>query len=382
MDLKVIVSIDQIKTPLTGVGRYSFELVNALLRLPHIESLRFFRGAGFDTELFRMQGQAGRLSRFGRGLLAAPGAIDLYRKIAAFRQSRALRGFEDHLFHGTSFYLPPFSGRSVVTIHDLSPFAWPDCHPPARVRYMEAEVGLSVERASLLITDSQFTRMEIANYFGKRLADIHTVPLASAPCFFPREEAQLGACLDKHGLDYQRYSLFVGTIEPRKNLLVLLDAYERLTAGLRKQWPLVLTGYQGWRSEQIHARIAQGARAGWVKYLGFVDSDDLPLLYAGARLFVFPSLYEGFGLPILEAMSSGIPVVCSNSSSLPEVAEGVALMCDADDVEALTNSIERGLEDTSWRIQAISAGLVKAGGYSWRHCAQATADVYVSALRK
>lgn len=382
MDLKVIVSIDQIKPPLTGIGRYSYELVNELLRLPHIESLRFFRGAGFDTELVRMQGQAGCLSHFGRRLLAAPGAIDLYRKIGAFRQTRALRGHEDHLFHGTSFYLPPFPGRSVVTIHDLSPFAWPECHPPERVRYMEVEVGLSVERASLLITDSQFTRVEVANYFGKRLQDIHTVPLASAPCFFPREESQLGACLGKYGLGYQRYCLFVGTIEPRKNLLVLLDAYERLPAALRKQWPLVLTGYQGWRSDEIHARIAHGTRAGWVRYLGFVDSDDLPLLYAGARLFVFPSLYEGFGLPVLEAMSSGIPVVCSNSSSLPEVAEGVALMCDAHDVQALSGCIERGLEDFSWRIEASSRGLAKARDYSWRRCAQATADVYVSALRK
>lgn len=380
--MKVILSVDQIKYPITGIGRYSYELAIELQHLPQIDSLRYFRGAGLDTELVRIQRQIGHLSRFGRRLLAVPGAIELFRKIAAFRQRRALRGHEDHLFHGTSFYLPPFPGRSVVTIHDLSPFAWPECHPPERVRYMEAEVGLSVERASLLITDSQFTRVEVANHFGKRLEDIHTVPLASAPCFFPRNETQLGACLDKHGLGYQRYSLFVGTIEPRKNLLVLLDAYERLPAGLRKQYPLVLTGYRGWRSEEIHARIAEGSRTGWVKYLGFVDSEDLPLLYAGARLFVFPSLYEGFGLPVLEAMSSGIPVVCSNSSSLPEVAEGVALMCDAHDVQALSGCIERGLEDFSWRTEASSRGLARARDYSWRRCAQATADVYVSALRK
>ncbi|WP_077231319.1 glycosyltransferase family 4 protein [Methyloversatilis thermotolerans] len=380
--MKVIISIDQIKPPLTGVGRYSYELVKALRNLPQIESLRYFRGTGFDTDLVRVQGQAGRLTGFGRRLLAAPGAIDLYRKITAFRQTRVLRNFEDHLFHGTSFYLPPFPGRSVVTIHDLSPFVWPECHPPERVRYMEVEVGRSVERASLLITVSEFTREQVAKYFGKPLDEIRAVPLASASSFFPREKKQLEACLNKHGLAYQRYSLFVGTIEPRKNLLVLLDAYERLPARLRNQWPLVLTGYRGWRSEGIHARIAQGVRAGWVKYLGFVDGEDLPLLYAGAWLFVFPSLYEGFGLPVLEAMSSGIPVVCSRSSSLPEVAEGVALMCEANDVDALTESIKRALEDDSWRVKAILAGLVKSRNYSWPRCAQATADIYVSALRK
>jgi alpha-1,3-rhamnosyl/mannosyltransferase len=246
---------------------------------------------------------------------------------------------------------------------------------------MEAEVGLSVERARLLITDSQFTRAEVASYFGKPLNDIHTVPLASAQCFFPREKAQLENHLNRHGLSFQRYSLFVGTIEPRKNLFTLLDAYEQLSATLRRQWPLVLIGSEGWRSEAIHTRIARGVRAGWVRYLGFVDNNDLPLLYAGARLFVFPSLYEGFGLPVLEAMSSGVPVVCSNSSSLPEVAEGLALMCDPYDVKALSSLIERGLEDAAWRIEASSSGLAKARNYSWERCARATAEVYASALR-
>lgn len=380
--MKVIVSIDQIKQPLTGIGRYTHELVTELRRLPQIESLRYFRGAGFDTNLVDSQKPAGRLSHFGRRFLARQGSIDLYRKIAAYRQARALRGYEEYLFHGTSFYLPPFQGPSVVTIHDLSPFKWPECHPPERVRYMEAEVGLSVERASLIITDSQFTRLEVASYFGKRVDEIHAVPLASAPCFFPREEMQLEVCLGKHGLGFQGYSLFVGTIEPRKNLQALLDAYEYLPMAQRLRWPLVLTGYQGWLSDEIHARIARGENAGWLKYLGFVDSDDLPLLYAGARLFVFPSLYEGFGLPVLEAMASGVPVICSDSSSLPEVAEGVALMCNAHDAQAFSRLIERGLEDLAWRAEASARGLAKAKGYSWERCAQATAAVYARVVRK
>ena len=381
--LKVIVSIDQIKPPITGTGRYTYELVNELQRLPQIESLRYFRGVSFDTELVRMQQKnSERLAWIARYLLAYSSVINVYRKFIALRQTRALRGYEDYLFHGTSFYLPPFAGRSVVTIHDLSPFFLPECHPPERVRYMEAEVALSVERASLLITVSQFTRSEVARYYGKRLDDIHAVPLASAPCFFPRDEEQLSACLKKYGLAFRRYSLFVGTIEPRKNILTLLDAYERLPVRLRKEWPLVLVGYQGWCSHEIHARIANGVRAGWVKYLGYTENEDLPLLYAGTRLFVFPSLYEGFGLPVLEAMASGVPVVCSNASALPEVAEGVALMCNPYDVEALSGLIARGLEDVPWRTEASAAGLVKARAYSWGRSAQATVDAYACALKK
>jgi alpha-1,3-rhamnosyl/mannosyltransferase len=185
--------------------------------------------------------------------------------------------------------------------------------------------------------------------------------------------------MKKFGILYQEYSLFVGTIEPRKNLLVLLDAYECLPLMVRNQWPLVIAGYQGWRSEHIHARIARGVRTGWIKYLGFVDGNDLPLLFSGARLFVFPSLYEGFGLPVLEAMASGVPVVCSNSSSLPEIAEGVALMGNPQDAQALSGLIHRALTDLTWRTEATLRGLARARDYSWKRCAQSTANVYAIA---
>jgi alpha-1,3-rhamnosyl/mannosyltransferase len=177
------------------------------------------------------------------------------------------------------------------------------------------------------------------------------------------------------------YSLFVGTIEPRKNIETLLDAYSRLPLELRKRWPLVLTGYHGWRNESIHQRLESAKREGWAFYLGFVPSEDLPLLFAGARLFTFPSLYEGFGLPVLEAMSSGVPVVCSNSSSLPEVAGDAALMCDAKDTETLTDLIRRGLEDDAWRASAVEQGLLHAAGFSWERCALETLQVYQKVVK-
>jgi glycosyltransferase involved in cell wall biosynthesis len=179
-----------------------------------------------------------------------------------------------------------------------------------------------------------------------------------------------------HGLQSGGYTLFVGTIEPRKNIETLLDAYSRLPWTLRKRWPLILTGYQGWRSDLIHQKLESARREGWAHYLGFVPSEDLPLLFAGARLFAFPSLYEGFGLPVLEAMSSGIPVVCSNSSSLPEVAGEAALMCAPMDVDELTCLLERGLTDEVWREAAVIKGLQHAQGFSWERCAAETLQVY------
>lgn len=221
-------------------------------------------------------------------------------------------------------------------------------------------------------------RQELADYFNWPLDRIHAVPLASSPQFHPRSPDALREALARHGLQPGGYSLFVGTIEPRKNIVSLLDAYSRLPLALRQRWPLILTGYHGWRSEAIHDRIAQAQQQGWAHYLGFVASADLPLLFAGARLFTFPSHYEGFGLPVLEAMSSGVPVVCSNSSSLPEVAGPAALMCAPDDVEGLTALLQKGLEDEAWRATAVQQGLLHAGGFSWERCAQATVEVYKS----
>jgi alpha-1,3-rhamnosyl/mannosyltransferase len=155
---------------------------------------------------------------------------------------------------------------------------------------------------------------------------------------------------------------------------VLLDAYAMLPLSARKNWPLVLIGYQGWGNTL--ARIEAAVSEGWVSYLGFVPSADLPLIFAGARLFLFPSLYEGFGLPLLEAMASGTPVVCSNESTLPEVTGNAAAMCDPKNVDELSCLIAKGLEDETWRNEARLRGLLRARSFSWKKCAEETLAVY------
>lgn len=173
-----------------------------------------------------------------------------------------------------------------------------------------------------------------------------------------------------------QYCLFTGSIEPRKNIETLLDAYERLPLELRLNIPLVISGFKGWSSEGLHQRFERGQKAGWLRYLGYTKSADLPLLFAGARSFLFPSLYEGFGLPVLEAMASGVPVVCSDSASLPEVVGDCALMCAAMDVETLTQLIQKSIEDEVWREEARIKGLNRAKHFSWQRCAQETILAY------
>jgi glycosyltransferase involved in cell wall biosynthesis len=378
--MKVILSIDPVRFPLTGIGRYTFELARHLKEIAQIEQLRFFSGYRFANDLPEAvestKPNVFSPGNLGRTILKNPLTVEMYRLISTPIKRYALSGYSDYVYHGPNFYLPSFDGPSVCTFHDLSMFTWAHCSPPERVKYMRKEIALTLKRADMLITDSEYTRQEVAAYFGWPLEKIRAVPLACSADFRPRTADELIPVLRKHGLNLQGYSLYVGTIEPRKNLDVLLDAYTLLPPSMRQQWPLVLIGYHGWRSEQLHARIKVAVSEGWVRYLGFVDADELPLIYAGARVFVFPSLYEGFGLPVLEAMASGIPVVCSNASTLPEVAGDAAAMCEPQDVEALSNLITMGLEDEIWRGKAINKGLLQAAGFSWKRCAEETVAVY------
>jgi len=376
--MKLILSVESVRFPLTGIGRYTYELASRLQHAEEISELRLFAGRKFLPELVSPSDQSDAVHGLKRFVQKNALAVEVYRRLMPILRKQALRGHEDFIYHSTNFYLPPFAGPRVATFHDLSPFTWAHCHTPQIARYLQRELTQSLKRADALITVSHCMRQELADYFNWPLDRIHAVPLASSPQFHPRSPDALREALARHGLQPGGYSLFVGTIEPRKNIVSLLDAYSRLPLALRQRWPLILTGYHGWRSEAIHDRIAQAQQQGWARYLGFVASADLPLLFAGARLFTFPSHYEGFGLPVLEAMSSGVPVVCSNSSSLPEVAGPAALMCAPDDVEGLTALLQQGLEDEAWRATAVQQGLLHAGGFSWERCAQATVEVYKS----
>ncbi|AGQ30316.1 glycosyl transferase family 1 [Serratia liquefaciens ATCC 27592] len=241
---------------------------------------------------------------------------------------------------------------------------------------MQKELLLTIKRASILITDSEFTRRELAAYFNLPLNKVYAAQLASSGEFYPREPEEISRVLSPLSLKINQYCLFTGSIEPRKNIETLLDAYKRLPLALRLDVPLVISGFKGWSSERLHQRFERGQREGWLRYLGYTKSADLPFLFAGARSFLFPSLYEGFGLPVLEAMASGVPVVCSDSASLPEVVGDCALMCAAMDIETLSELIQKSIEDEVWREKARTKGINRAKHFSWQRCAQETILAY------
>jgi glycosyltransferase involved in cell wall biosynthesis len=279
------------------------------------------------------------------------------------------------LLHSPNYLLPGMVDTGVVTIHDLSVFKYPEMHPEVRIRQFERRFASTLKKASHLITDSEAIREEVAEYFGWEKDRITAVPLGVTREFRPYDKAELVAPLSRYGLAAGGYSLCVSTLEPRKRIDRLLDAYGDLPVASRIRYPLVLAGSKGWFNERLEAKIAVGEAQGWLRYLGFVPEADLPYLYAGAHAFFLPSLYEGFGLPVLEALASGVPTLTSSSSSLPEVAGGAAWLVAPDDHDALKEGVEKVMFDDEWRALAIDRGLQVAAEKTWHRCAQLTLDV-------
>lgn len=374
--MKVILSVDALNPQLTGVGRYTDELVKGLASKPDIESLRFFRkGRWIEDPQKLVHGEATPLLSESP-LVKVPGLARLYRHLFPYVLRARLRGYEDYIYHSPNFYLPPFGGRKIVTIHDLSILKYPEFHPATRVAHLKNEIPRALCRADFVITDSEFIRQEVIEEFCWPAECIKAIPLAASASFGPREEQDIAPVLAKYGLEFAQYTLCAATIEPRKNIDLLLDAFGKLPASLRRQHPLILVGHPGWRSESLHERIEGLTKAGSVRYLGYVCDEELQQIYSGARAFAYPSVYEGFGLPILEAMQSGIPVVTVACSSIPEVAGDVALMVNSGDRAGFASSLEKALTDGAWRDRARQKSIENAAKFSWERCIKDTLHVY------
>lgn len=370
--MKLILSVEALTPMLSGIGRYTWELARRMPAAPSVEGVRFYaNGRWIDDPATLLESPHGKTGTGRKRGIRWP------RQLAGFAQRLDCRG---QLFHGPNYFLPPRADVGVITVHDLSVFSYPETHPIERIRHFERDFALSLKRTSHVITDSLAIRDEFVECFGWPRDKVTAVPLGVAATYSPKHEPACRAVLAHYGLAYGGYVLCVSTLEPRKNITRLLEAWSALPATLRRRFKLVLAGGKGWLSEALRARIEVAEAQGWLRYLGYVLETHLPVLYAGARLFVFPSAYEGFGLPLLETMASGVPVVSSNRSCLPEVAGGAAALVDPDDVASLSLAMHRGLEDEGWHAQARQQGLSVAAGYSWDRCLTETCAVYQRVL--
>lgn len=389
MELDIIIAADALRPPLTGIGRYTYELSRRLAQHRDVARLRYFSmGRWLDNPLDALdrssagedgsaplQASRGRTTMRDR-LAASPLAVRAYCALTPMYFGWRLRKNRQSIYHAPNYIVPPFDGRTVSTVHDLSHILYPQFHPKARVEYLNRTLSPSLARTSHVITVSETVRQEMIDHRLMPPDRITTVLEAADEAFRPHTPQMLDPAMRALGLRAGQYSLFVGTVEPRKNVERLIQAYELLPEGMRREWPLVVAGGKGWNSEAVHARMAKAQADGWLRYMSFVDQRWLPALYAGARLMAYPSLYEGFGLPIVEAMSSGTPVLTSNTSCMPEVAAGAARLVDPVDVEAMAHAIAGCLEDEAWQRKARTEGLDRAARLSWDRCSEETIEIY------
>jgi alpha-1,3-rhamnosyl/mannosyltransferase len=361
----------------TGIGKYVYMLGKEFLSSAEVRPIFFYAKHWSDA---LRENPMHSIASIKTGIRCVPYAYAMSRAVMQGCFSAGVRSRSLDLYHDPSYLAYRFNGPTVITVHDLSWIRHPDTHPTDRIRAMDRYFPRSLERASAIITDCEFVKRELIELFGVSSDKVCPVMLGVSPLFHPVPSEQAAPILAKHGLEFGKYFLSVGTIEPRKNLTTIIDAFSRLRPEIQNERPLVLVGMRGWLDSDIQAKMRPLVNKGVIKVLGYIPDPQMPVLYSGAAAFLFPSLYEGFGLPPLEAMACGTPVIVSNNSSLPEVAGDAGIFFNPLDVDGISGAMDRMLNDATWRENLSARGLAWAARFSWTRTADETIKVYRSVL--
>jgi glycosyltransferase involved in cell wall biosynthesis len=362
-----------------GIGRYTRELVNSIAALTEKSAKPYFHlfvAAARCSEL-PLPGSnfEWRSTRLSERWLAR-----LWYRLRLPLPVQHWLGSLD-LFHAPDFILPPVrpGTPTIVTIHDLSFVREPDSTMPGMSVHLNKWVPHSVKRADRVIAVSEATRRDLIEFYQTPPAKISVIYHGVSPEFRPvQEKERLLAVRYKYGLDQRPFILSVGTIQPRKNYQRLVQAF----ASINQPLSLVIAGSEGWNCDDVYREVEKLGLADRVYFPGFVAEEDLPVLLSAATLFGYPSLYEGFGLPVLEAMACGTPIVAANQSSLPEVVGDAGLTVDPTDVAALATAITRLLDDPSLRERLSAAGLAQAAKFTWPTTAAKLLRVYQEVIEE
>ena len=376
--INLILGATSLVQPLTGIGQYTLRLSQELEKNNQLQTSYFNGYAWSSSANVRSLPNIGKLKKFVSKYL--PYAYE-FRRIA---QQKAFNLSDNKLkanvYHEPNFLPLEFDGPTVITVHDLSYIRHPEAHPYQRVRIMRKLLPAAIEKSNCIIADSHFTKHEIASEFAVDVNKIHVTHLGTSKEFYPRPPFEIQDILNKYKLIAGQYVLTVGTLEPRKNLIQVISAYQIMPAELALKFPLVIVGIKGWKEKTLLKELEILLEQKKAFLLGYVPSADLPYIYCGARVFVFPSIYEGFGLPPLEAMACGTPIITSNTSSIPEVVGQAGLMVNISDVDMMKNHLVMVCEDDQLHAELSIAGLKQSKKFSWAECARQTFDAYQYAL--
>lgn len=357
----------------TGTEVYSVHVIQEMLRLGQGQAFRLYTNGNPPEGLFDLT-LAGD---------AEVRSIPLRRVWTHARLSIEILVHPPDVLFVPAHVLPLVHPRaSVVTVHDLGYLSYPDAHEPGDRRYLDWSTRWNARQAAAVIADSQATKADLVRAYGAREDKIQVVYLG-------RDESlgevtsplRLATVRAKYDLA-QRYLLYVGTLQPRKNLERVVQAFGRICGRPElEDVQLVLAGKKGWLYESLFRQVAAEGMAERVSFPGYIPDEDLPALLSAATAFVFPSLYEGFGIPVLEAGGCGVPVITSNTSSLPEVAGDAALLVDPHDVDAIAEAMYRLVTDPELASELRRRGHENVKRFSWEKCARETLAVLESVAR-
>lgn len=361
-----------------GIGRYTRGLVQALTRLD-AENRYTLLALGQSGAHFVPTALPTNFSiRFAP--ISDRWATVLWHRLNLPLPVELFSGRAD-LFHGPSFTLPPSFAPSLLTVHDLSFLRYPQGAHPALLAWLTKAVPRSLHRARHVLADSVSTRADLIELMQVPPDQITVIGAGVDERFKPVDEPETLARVRSHYQLPDRFVLSISTLEPRKNFTGLIAAFNLMAISSVPDLHLVIAGGKGWLYDDIFAAAEASPLRERIHFAGYVTDEDLPALYSLAALFAFPSHYEGFGIPVLEAMACGTPVVCADNSSLPEIAGDAALLVEATDTEALADAMHQLSIDTSLREKLIRRGYEQAGRFTWEQAARRLVKVYHNMVR-
>lgn len=368
--MRIVIDAQPLLEPLAGIGRYAQSLLDAFSSLELEDDFSLFYGASLRPRRVRLPEFSN--PRLKPALIRFPGRV--YRLLTEKMRVLPPSGFIGPcgLYHGLNYYVPRGKFKKIVNIYDISFMLFPEHFTRERLRDIGGKAGVSAERADLVITGSHAAKEDIVDLMKLNEEKVRVVYNGVGKAFRPAGEKEKAELRKRKNLP-EKFILYVGTIEPRKNLAALARAYGRVNpAGVK----LVLAGGEGWLAGGLFEEIRKLNLGDRVVFTGYVPEEDLPALYSSALLFAYPSVYEGFGFPPLEAMACGTPVVAGNRSSLPEVIGDAGLCVDPENTGFLADALSSLLGDGKLRGLMAERGLERASGFTWEKCASETYRIY------
>lgn len=373
--MKILIDGTPLLKSLTGIGNYTFQLAKNLKK-PGIDIIFYYIWFWSSKLRERPSTNYSIVVELVKKYIPRPYILTHSIKTIIFNLQIAIEK-PDIIFEPNYICPPIFSDiPTVITVHDLSHIRFPEFHPEDRVKYFNKFLPQSLKDANKIVSVSEFTKRELIDLGLAPKEKIDVIYNGVSNAFRPYSESEVKKTLLNYHLNYKDFILSIGTLEPRKNLSILFKAYKKLLKRNNNIPKLIIAGGKGWNIDLFEDEMKTAINDQQVNFLGYIDNIELQHIYASAKFFVFPSLYEGFGLPPLEAMASGTPVISSNCSSLPEVIGEAGILVNPTKSDEFCKNMELLNEDSSLRADLTKKGLKQSKKFSWENGAKKLNDLF------